>query len=225
MFGAKFIALRTCWPTNFIEEAEMPCDELPDDLKVLWKESGANPSMFSLDQLRKETNRIQAGRRRGHIVLGGCMLLLVAGYGLSFFLPFHHTLARIGATLSVLVCGYWLTHALVERARVVGDFGETDGVRFYRAELEHVRDNHRWMFRRWLLLPIPFILFDIGCAQMYAKLSPFIVPFVCFDCALLVAIFAIWAPVKHSRLARKYQDRIDALDAAVRSGGQPDRKD
>jgi hypothetical protein len=202
----------------------MPCDELPDDLKILWKEAGGNPSMFSLDQLRKETNRLQAGRRRGYTLLGGAMLLMVVGYGLSF-LPFHNTLARIGATLSVLVCGYWLVHALVERARVVPEFGETDGVRFYRAELEYVRDNHRWLFRHWLLLPVPFILFDIGCAQMYAKLWPLIVPFACFDCALLVAVFAIWAPVKHWRLARKYQGRIDALDAAVRSGGQPDRKD
>jgi hypothetical protein len=195
----------------------MPCDELPDNLKTLWKEAGANPSLFTLDQLRSETNRLQAKRRRGHIVLAGALLLVLVGYGLSLFL-FPNTLARVGATLSVIVCGYWLVHALVQRARTVPDPGDLDGLRFYRAELEHARDNCRWMSWRWLLLLGPFILFDIGVAQIYAKVWPLIVPFAGFDCGLLLAVFAIWAPVKNLRLARKYQDHINALDAAAGRG-------
>jgi hypothetical protein len=70
---------------------------------------------------------------------------------------------------------------------------------------------------RWLLLLGPFILFDVGVAQIYAKVWPLIVPFACFDCALLVAVLAIWAPVKHRRTAGEYQQRIDALDSASRS--------
>ena len=197
----------------------MSCDYLPDELKILWKEAGSDQPAFSPDQLRREMNRLEAARRRRCSVLIVSMMLIVAGYGLSFF-AFPNTLARIGATLSVLVCAYWLVHALVERVRAAPDPGETGGVRFYRTALERVRDEHRWMSRRWLLLPGPFILLDIGCAQLYAKASPFIVPFVCFDCALLVAVLAIWAPAKNRKLARQFQDRIDALDAAVRSGGQ-----
>jgi hypothetical protein len=30
-----------------------------------------------------------------------------------------------------------------------------------------------------------FVLFDIGIAQTWAKASPAVVPFVCFDCAFL----------------------------------------
>jgi hypothetical protein len=71
---------------------------------------------------------------------------------------------------------------------------------------------------RWLLLLGPFILFDIGVAQIYAKVWPLIVPFAGFDCGLLLAVFAIWAPVKNLRLARKYQDHINALDAAAGRG-------
>lgn len=200
----------------------MPCNELPDDLEILWKEAGANPSRFPLDEFRKETNRLQARRRRGYIVLGASLLVMIGAYGLGFFL-FANALARLGATLSVLVCGYWLVHAVVERARVAPDPADLDGLRFYRAELEHARDNCRWMSWRWLLLLGPFVLFDIGVAQIYAKVWPLIVPFACFDCALLLAVFAIWAPVKHFRLARKYQECIDALDAAG-PAGQADRE-
>jgi len=195
----------------------MPCDELPDDLKILWKEVGANPSMFSPDQLRRETNRLQAKRRRGQIVLVACMLVLAASYGFSFFL-FPNTLARLGGTLTVIVCGYWLVHTLMERARAAPDAGQTDCLSFYRAELEHARDNHRWMSWRFLLLLGPFILFDIGVAQIYAKFSPFIVWLMCFDCALLLGVLAVWAPVKHFRMARKYQDVINALHAAAGRG-------
>jgi hypothetical protein len=113
----------------------------------------------------------------------------------------------------------------VERARAAPDLGDTDGVRFYRAELERLRDWHRGLQWRWLVLPPPFIFFDLGIAQIYAKYSPFIAPFMWFDCAFLLAVFVMVAPVKHFRLARKYQGRIDALDAAVRNGGQADRKD
>jgi hypothetical protein len=192
----------------------MSCDEMPDNLRSLWDEFGANPSVFSADQLRRETARIQAKRRRGQIVVVGFLLVMVAAYGLSLFL-FPNTVARVGATLSVLVCGYWLVHSLIERARTVPDMNVTDGVRFYRAELEHARDGHRWMSWRSLLLPGPFILFDIGCAQIYAGASPFIVWFVCFDCALLLVAFAILGPAKNFKLARKYQDIIDALDAVA----------
>jgi len=195
----------------------MPCDELPDNLKSLWKEAGANPSMFTLDQLRNETNRLQAKRRKGQIVLAGSMLLMVIAYGLSLLI-FPNLLARVGATLTAAACGYWMIHALIERARQPLDPGETGGVRFYRAELTHARDNCRWMSWRWALLLVPFILFDVGVAEIYSKMWPLIVWFVCFDCALLLAAFAIWAPLKSARMARKYQDCIDALDASSGSG-------
>jgi len=195
----------------------MPCDELPDKLKILWKEVGTNPSMYSLDQLRKETARLQAKRRREQIVLVACMLVFVSSYGFSFFV-FPNTLARLGGALTVIVCSYWLVHALRERARAAPDAGGTDGLSFYRAELEHTRDIHRWLSWRWLLLLGPFILFDIGVAQIYAKTWPLIVPFACFDCALLLAVFAVWLPVKNFRMARKYQDCIAALDTATGKG-------
>ena len=191
----------------------MPCDELPDNLKSLWNSLGAEGASFSPDQMRRAMMNGQGKRRRGQTVLIGAMLLVAAGYALSLFV-FPNLLARIGATLAVFVCGYWLLHVLVERSRQLPDLGGMDGRRFLKVELEHARDDVRWMSWRWLLLPGPFIVFDIGCAQMYAKAAPLLVWFVCFDCALLVAALGIWAPLKNLRLARKYQDCITALSAS-----------
>jgi hypothetical protein len=200
----------------------MPCDDLPDDLKILWKEAGVTPTLLSLEQLRQGTERLQAGRRKSEIALVAANSAFVAFFMVFFFL-FDNTLTRIGSILSVFGCGYWLVHILVEQARAVPDLGETDGVRFYRAELERVRDYHRGTFWRWLILPPPLIFFNIGLAQTYAGQWPFLVPFMWFDCAFILAFFAVIAPLKQLRLARRYQGRIDALDAAVRSSGQADR--
>ena len=202
----------------------MPCDDLPDDLRILWKEAGANRPMFSTDQLRKEIGKMQARRRRGNLVLSVCMSLFVACFTMSFFFfPFSNTLTRIGSALSVLVCGGWLVLILREGARVGSDPGDTPGVRFYRAELERARDSHRGLLWRFLLLPPPFILLDLGLARALAKFSPFVAPLMWFDGALVLTAFLIYAPVKHLRLSRKYQSRIDGLDATLRSIGELDK--
>jgi hypothetical protein len=199
----------------------MPCDDLPDDLKTLWKKAGTNQPMFSVDQLRNELERMQVQRRRGHIVMGTCMSFFVAFYALAFFYV-HNSLTRIGSTLSVLVCAYWLFHVLAERARVAPDLDQTDGVRFYRTELERTRDRHRGLSWRFVLLALPLVLCDLGFAQVFAKFSPILAPLMWLVAASLLAVLAIWAPLKQFKLARKYQDRIDALDVAAKSSGRKD---
>jgi hypothetical protein len=41
----------------------------------------------------------------------------------------------------------------------------------------------------------------------------------------LLGLCGAWVPVRNSRMARRYQERIDALDAALKSAGQTDPKD
>jgi hypothetical protein len=94
---------------------------------------------------------------------------------------------------------------------------ETNSVRFYRAELVRLRDRQRGMVWRFVLLAPPFILWDIGFAQMIAKASPLLASFLWFDGAFLLVILAVVAPLKSLRRARKVQGRIDAVDAAIRS--------
>ena len=189
----------------------MPCDELPDDLKILWKKAGSDLPMFSPDQLRAEAERLQAKRRRDYLALSVAFSSAVPCYAF-FILYFHNTLTRLGSGLSLLVFGYLAIDTLVKRARPVPDLGETDGLRFYRAELERKRNWHRGIPWRLLMLAPPIILVDLGLAQIFARLSPFAAPVLWSWGAFLLVVLAIWGPAKHRRLARKYQDRIDTLD-------------
>jgi hypothetical protein len=91
--------------------------------------------------------------------------------------------------------------------------GETDGLRFYRAELERQRDCHRGprLWSRVLIFTPPWILFNVGFAQIHPELAPF----MWFDCATILAAAAIAVPL-NLRSARKYQGRIDALEAFLK---------
>lgn len=198
----------------------MACDDVPDDLKSLWKEAGADRPMFSPDQFRQATEKMQARRRKGAVVLAAAMAIFVACYAIVFFCIPNNTLTRIGSILSVFVCGTWLVHILVERARAASDPGETDSVRFYRAELERARHKHRGLVWRLALLAPPFILWDIGFAQIFTKAAWFVAPVMWFDCVFLLAVFAIVGPLKQLKLERKCQDRIDALDGVEGSNGR-----
>lgn len=198
----------------------MGCDELPDDLKILWKEASSDRPMFSPDQLRQATERIRAKRRKSGVIGAAVMAIFVASYTIIFFFIPNNALTLAGSILSVLVCGAWLIDILVRRAWAAPDPGESDSVPFYRAELERARDNRRTLVWRLALLAPPFIFWDIGFARIFAKAAWFIEPLMWFDCVFLLAMFVVLGPLKQLKLARKYQDRIDALDSASRSNGQ-----
>jgi len=199
----------------------MPCDDLPDDLKILWKEAGMDRPVFAPDQLRAEAEKLQAKRRRDYLVLSAAFASALASYAFFVFY-FHNTLTRVGSSLAVLVFGYLAIDTLVKRARVLPGLGETDGLRFYRSELERKRNWHRGIPRRLLMLSVPVILVSLGLAQFFAKVSPFIPPVIWSWSVFLLVLLGIWGPAKHRKLARKYQDRIDRLDSAVRGAGRAD---
>ena len=84
-------------------------------------------------------------------------------------------------------------------------------IRFYRAELERQRDFHlgKGVFS-WLLplLPGP-IVWAIG----FGHTHPTIVPFLKLQTVGFLMLALIVVPL-NLRMARKYQRRIDALDAS-----------
>jgi len=191
----------------------MAGDYLPNDLKVLWKELNTNPRQISPDQLGKEAKRLRTGLRRRSVIGGGAALFVIAGFTLSFFI-FQNTWQRIGSILTVAGAGYMVVQLRMRSARATVDIGETDCVRFYRAELERQRDFHqgKWFWSRLLiLLPGPFIWF-VGFAQASPKLAPMI----WLEFAAFLILGAIAVPL-NLRLARKYQRRIDVLDKSFNS--------
>ena len=191
----------------------MAGDYLPDDLKILWKELSTNPLQIAPDQLRKEAEKLEKGLRRRSIIVGGAAWIVIAAWTLFFFI-FPNRLQRIGSVLTVLGCGYMLVQLKMRPARAMPDVGETDCTEFYRSELGRQREFHRgtWFWSRLVIfLPGPVIWF-LGFAQAYSEL----VPFIWLEFATFLILAAIAVPL-NLRLARKYQRRIDALEAALKS--------
>ncbi len=207
---------------------ELP-DELPDDLKIPWKEAGMNGHVFSPHQLRAEAEKIQAKMRRLYLVVSFGFSSAVASYALIIltfhYFHYHNALMLIGSTLSLVGFGYLVVDALLKRSRVLTEVGETDGRRFYRAELERKRDLIRGIGWRVPMVCVAAFVVDLGVTQELLKISGFLAG-VSFSFGVFVlGLGAAWVPVRNSRMARKYQERIDALDSAAKSAGRTDLKD
>lgn len=188
----------------------MRSDYLPEDLKALWKEMEMNPPVFSPDKLRKEADKLRMGLRRRSIIGGGAAWFVIAGF-VAFLFFFPNALQRVGSALTVLAAAYMLVQLRMRPPRDLPDVCEIAGIQFYRAELERQRDFHRgsWLWSRLLIfLPGP-IVFMVGFAQAY----PETVPILWLDFATLLVLAVLAVPL-NLRLARKYQRRIDTLDAS-----------
>ena len=188
----------------------MPGDCLPEDLQVLWKEMSMSPLTFSPPQLRAELEKLNEGKRRKSIVFLAAMGTLIVSFA-SFFFLFPNTLARTGSVLSVFGLVYWLVQTRMSRARPISEMGDSNCIQFYRAELERRRDLSRGfpLWSRILLAMPPWIVFNLGFAQLYPNLAPI----MWFDCGTIVAVIAFIVPMG-LRQARMYQRRIDLLDAS-----------
>ncbi|MGO8790188.1 MAG: hypothetical protein ACLQVL_22790 [Terriglobia bacterium] len=202
---------------------ELP-DELPDDLKIPWKEAGMNGQVFSPSQLRAEADKMRSKMRRVYLALSFGCSTAVASYAFIIFNfhLFHNTLMLIGSSFSLVGFGYLVIYALVKRARDLPDLGKTDGLRFYRTELERKRDWMRGIGWRLPMIWVPVFLVDVGLTQLLLKESAFLAG-VALSCGVfLLGLIGVWFPVRNYRMARKYQERIDALGSVARGAGQTD---
>jgi len=190
----------------------MRSDYLPEDLKRLWKELASNPVQVSADDLRREAGKLRGGvRLRNSFVVGVCCVI-IAAYGM-FSIRSSTVLERTGAVLSIAGAINVIVQFLKRPARTMPGLGAIESIRFYRGELERHRDFHRGKgIRSWLLpiLPGP-ILFNLGFALDHPKMAPIIA----LQLAVFLLIAAIVIPL-NLRMARRYQRRLDALDASYR---------
>jgi hypothetical protein len=187
----------------------MQGDYLPDDLKSLWQELGTNPVRISLDELQREAGKLKQGLRKRSFIGLGAALVVIAAFSVFFFV-FPNKLQRIGSALTVLGTAYMVVQLRMRRAEFVPDVGETECVRFYRAELERQRDFHRgrWFWSRLMIFFPGPLIFLVG----FAKAHPELATFIWLELAVFLILAIIAVPL-NLRLARKYQHRIDALDA------------
>jgi hypothetical protein len=187
----------------------MRSDYLPEDLKKIWKELASNPVQVSADDLRRESRKLRTGLRLRNWVVVGVSCIVIAVYSLFFFRS-GTALERIGSLLSIVGTANVIVQFSRRPARTMPDSSAIESISFYRAELERQRDFHRGKgIVSWLLpfLPGP-IVFNIG----FALDRPIFAPIVGMQMAVFLMASAIVVPL-NLRLARKYQRRIDVLNA------------
>jgi len=187
----------------------MRSDYLPDDLRRLWQELALNPVQVSADDLRREASKLRARLSLRNWFVAGVCCVIIAAYGFFFFRS-KTALERIGSALSIAGAANVIVQFLKRPARTMPSASAMESIRFYRAELERHRDFHRGKgIASWLLpgLPGP-IIFNIA----FALDRPIFAPIVGLQLAAFLMIAALVVPL-NLRMARKYQRRIDALDA------------
>jgi hypothetical protein len=88
---------------------------------------------------------------------------------------YPNLLARVGSVLSVVGAAYIFVRICLRPARTVPDLGETESIRFYRAELEPQRNFHRgaWLWSRVVLFVTGPMIFLLGFAQGYPTFPTF----------------------------------------------------
>jgi len=188
----------------------MHLDYLPDEVSRLWRELATNPVQVSADDLRREARKLQSRIRLRNSFVPVVCCLIIAAY---FFFLLHSATAleRIGSVMSILGAGNGIAQFWRRPGRMMPAAGAIECVRFYRGELERQRDFHRGKgVLSWLLpiLPGP-ILFNVA----FALDRPVLATLVELQLVLFLAVAAIVVPL-NLRLARRYQRRLDALDAS-----------
>ena len=188
----------------------MRSDYLPDDLKTLWKDLATNPVPVSADDLRRESRKLRGGVGLRNWFASGVSFFVVVAYSVYFFV-FKTALERIGSALAIAGAINVIVQFLRRPARPMPDAVAIECIRFYRAELERQRDFHlgKGVFS-WLL---PFLPGPIVWAIGFALAHPVFAPFIKLEMAAFLLIAAIVVPL-NLRMARKFQRRIDALDAS-----------
>jgi hypothetical protein len=188
----------------------MRLDYLPGDLNRLWQELASNPVRVSPDDLRRETEKLRSRVRLRNSYISGVCCLIIAAY-CAFFFYSTTRLERIGSAISIVGTTLAGIQFLRRPARRIPDSATIECIHFYRAELERQRDLHRARgVLSWLLpfLPGP-ILFNAAVALD----SPMLAPLLWLQMAAFLMIAAMVVAL-NLRLARKYQRRLDALDAS-----------
>jgi hypothetical protein len=190
----------------------MRSDYLPKDLEKIWKELASNPVQVSADDLRRESRKLRTGLRLRNWVVIGVSCIIIAAYSLFFFRS-GTALERIGSLLSIAGTANVIVQFSRRPARTMPDSSAIESISFYRAELERQRDFHRGKgIVSWLLPSLPGpIVFNIG----FALDRPILAPIVGMQMAVFLMGSAIVVPL-NLRLARKYQRRIDVLNALGR---------
>ena len=191
----------------------MTTDNDPDAVRALWQRQSGSSFSMEPEEIQKRLSGIHADLRDVRIavyVLCPAMAIWFA-YQLTFTAQAITT--RVGLLLLVLglsfwVGQFWLDNRDRRKALVNSDAaGQTSCIEFYRAELVRRRNFHRggWSWSRLLAL-YGGLFFAMWEPLRGSNAAPRAISLLV---VFILAIISVWASYRY---ARKFQEKIDAID-------------
>jgi hypothetical protein len=181
----------------------------PADVKNIWQNQSIEATTMSLDEIKKKIAKLQKTLRQRSAIMGLALLFLVAVCARLLFKA-GNLIQGVGAALLIIGAGYVGYQLLLIRKKPASVIRENDPLAsavYYRAELERRRDFHRglWLWSRvFIVVPGAFVLLIGGFIAHPERIHPIRLA--------AAVVFLVFMVARQLRLARKYQDEIDALD-------------
>lgn len=187
-----------------------------DDVKKIWQDQPLEGMTMSLKQVHERIEKLSRMVRRRNLIGGfACItVLLCFSY---FFVALNaptERIERIGAALTAVGAGYimyQLVSGKMKRQSALAESQAQASVIFYRSELQRQRDFHQgmWLWSRLLVFAPGPLIFLVGMAQA----DPAGVKTALIEGAIVAALLIAAIP-RNLRLARRFQQELDALQSA-----------
>ena len=190
-------------------------NDLTDDAMPLWKDLVSSPTQIDFSQIPAESLALRENilrRNRAGALMGWSLGGILLG-GLFWF---RQPLLQLGCGVSlagVAVMLVQMKNTPPDQAHGANSIATSD---FYREVLRRERDYHSgWrMWLRWLTFVPGLMLICAGAAFADTRLAVW----AWFLVATFLVLTAVGVPFT-LRLARKFQDRLEAVDAMVEDLG------
>ena len=189
----------------------MPNDQSPNDWKALWQSQNVEPVTVSLEEIRRQTLRLQRKIRLRNFTEYAASALIVVFFGWNMV----HFPGPMRAAAALLIAGVlymvWQLHRRGSPRSMPADLAVHTGIAFHRRELERQRDlvRHVWS---WYLGPmIPGMAAILVAALLnHPGGGPYGRLFLAVYAAAAALAFYLVGRL-NLRAARKLQTQIDRL--------------
>lgn len=198
----------------------MTTDNGPDAVRALWQRQSGPSFSMAPEEIQKRLSGIQANLRDVRIAIYVLCPAMAIWFAYQLTFTSQAILTRVGLLLLVLGLSFWVGQFWLEnrdrrRMLVESDAaGQTSCLEFYRTELVRRRNFNRggWFWSRLLALYSGLFIAawePLRGSNAAPRAISLLVVFI-------LAIFSVWGSYSY---ARKFQQKIDAVDAMKRGDG------
>lgn len=190
-------------------------DELPEDAKTVWQDQPAEPAGVTLESLRRKARELRMKTRR-ELLGNSALALITIGTSVHGFIHTHqrgwHMVQVLFSAWALL--GWYIAYRRLWPERFPVTMTPSDGLRFYRRELQRRNDVFRrflpWSFAPAILAMVSWLLVLRGLAARVQISVNF------FPVCTLLVLWTIGIFVLRVRTRSELKQELDELAAIER---------